>query len=384
MYKIFHNTKDDHEVETDLSDLIVKFDAKKILILTGQNSFSESKAENFLISELKDKYTKSNFYSDFENNPKIEDLNHAIQKLSSKEIELIIACGGGSVIDFAKLLKVYLYDASSILDFPGKYKNPSKSQISMIAIPTTAGTGSEATHFSVLYDNKKKYSIASDHMLPDYSVLNSSICLNASLKIKSSCVIDAFSQAIESFWSVGANLESIKFAKQAIHLINKHIDNFHINHKDENVMSDILLGAHYSGKAINISKTTAPHALSYSITSFFGIPHGHAVGMTLGEFFIINEQLASMNAVNCRDLSSHMLQMEALRELLGWGDCISCNDKWKSIMKNLGLNMQVKLNDGQKKVIDRLVDSVNTERLSNNPVSITKENIIKLYLNIIS
>ena len=81
-------------------------------------------------------------------------------------------------------------------------------------------------------------------MLPDYSILNSSICLNASLKIKSSCVIDAFSQAIESFWSVGANLESIKFAKKAIHLINKHIDNFHINHKDEK-LSDILLGAHF-------------------------------------------------------------------------------------------------------------------------------------------
>ena len=139
MYKIFHNTKDDHEVETDLSDLTVKFDAKKILILTGQNSFSESEAENFLITELKDKYKKANFYSDFENNPKIEDLTQAIQKLRSKDIELIIACGGKSVIDFAKLLKVYLYDASSILDFPGKYKNPSKSQISMIAIPTTAG-----------------------------------------------------------------------------------------------------------------------------------------------------------------------------------------------------------------------------------------------------
>ena len=61
MYKIFHNTKDDHEVETDLSDLTVKFDAKKILILTGQNSFSESEAENFLITELKDKYKKANF-----------------------------------------------------------------------------------------------------------------------------------------------------------------------------------------------------------------------------------------------------------------------------------------------------------------------------------
>ena len=106
--------------------------------------------------------------------------------------------------------------------------------------------------------------------------------------------------------------------------------------------------------------------------------------MTLGEFFIINEQLAPMNAVNCRDLSSHMLQMKSLRELLGWGDCISCNDKWKSIMKNLGLNMQIKLNDGQERVIDKLADSVNTERLSNNPVSITRENIIKLYLNIIS
>ena len=67
---------------------------------------------------------------------------------------------------------------------------------------------------------------------------------------------------------MGANLESIKFAKKAIHLINKHIDNFHINHKDENVMSDILLGAHYSGKAINISKTTAPHALFTPLLHF--------------------------------------------------------------------------------------------------------------------
>ena len=383
MYKIFSQAKVDQRIDHDFLKIIKNFAPDNILVLTGKNSFKNSESRNFLISEFQEYYEKVYFYSDFENNPNIQDLNRALKKLGSKNFKLIVACGGGSVIDFAKLLKVYLYKEKSISNFPDEFENPTESEISLIAIPTTAGTGSEATHFSVLYDKNIKYSIASKSMTPEYSILNPSLCVGANFKVKSSCIIDAFSQAIESYWSVNANRTSIEFAKKSIILINKHIDNFRHVHNDENVIRDILLGAHYSGKAINESKTTAAHALSYSITSLFDIPHGHAVGMSLGEFFIINELSASVNSINCNDLSSHLKRMKSLRKLLGWGDPDSCNTKWKSIMKNLDLNIQIKVEENYKNTIKKLVNSVNIERLNNNPVSLSKENIADLYKNIL-
>ena len=378
MYRVLSNKKN---IKKDVSfpAFLRNFNPNHILVLTGKSSYKTSGAKEFLINELRDNYKRVHFYSDFENNPKIQDLNEAIEKLSSKDIKLIIACGGGSVIDFAKLLKIYLNKASFIKDFPNKYKIPEESNIMLVAIPTTAGTGSEATHFSVLYNNNVKHSIASHEMLPDYSVLNSSICLNADIRIKSSCIIDAFSQAIESYWSVNANDASIEFAKKSINLINKHIDHFNKNHDDKNVLSDVLYGAYYAGKAINISKTTGPHALSYSLTSLFNIPHGNAVGMTFGDFFLLNELSINKESMNCNSLDRHLAKMQELRELLGWGDPISCKERWDHLMKKLGLVMKIELNGNKKNTINKLVKMVNLERLNNNPMTLSEKNITQLY-----
>ena len=382
MYKIFSNSNGKEQAFNSLNEIVSDLGSKKILVLTGKSSFKRSKSKEFLMGELSNYKDKLHFYSDFRNNPNIEDLNKAIKKLESIKFDLIIACGGGSVIDFSKLLKIYLSNSESIKDFPAKFCIPDKSKISLIAIPTTAGTGSEVTHFSVLYKDSIKYSIASHAMVPEYSILNPLICQNASFKIKASCIVDAFSQAIESYWSVHANQESSEFASKAIKLINKNIHNYSSIHQNLDVISEIQLGAYYSGKAINISKTTAPHALSYSLTSHFDIPHGQAVGMTLGQFFLINEVGIDRKNVNTKNISMHSAKMESLRKLLGWGDPFSCLERWKKIMKELELEMQIQKETNEDKLIKDLVDTVNLERLKNNPIKVSEKDVAHLYKNI--
>ena len=378
MYKIIPKDSKKTNQFKDLIELISFIGSKKILILTGKKSFKKSASEKFIRGQLSFYSGEHTYYSDFQANPKLEDLNKAIEVLKPFEFDLIIACGGGSVIDFAKLLKIYVNKKELIENFPENYSVPNKTNVSLIAIPTTAGTGSEATHFAVLYKDNIKYSVASDAMLPEYSILNSSICVNAAFKIKASCIIDAFSQAIESYWSVNATEKSREYASQAIMIINRNILSYRQNHSKVEVTEEILRAAHLSGKAINISKTTAPHALSYSLTSIFKIPHGHAVGMMLGEFFVINELETEGKKLNCTNPKKHLSNMRNLRKMLGWGDPINCRDNWQKIMKYLGLDIQVKFKN-KNKAIKELSSSVNAERLSNNPIALSDMELIEIY-----
>jgi alcohol dehydrogenase class IV len=128
----------------------------------------------------------------------------------------------------------------------------------------------------------------------------------------------------------------------------------------------MLLAAHNGGKAINISRTTAPHALSYMITSEFDVPHGHAVALTLGKFFEINEIQAKKQGK--KELIS---LMQELYRLLGVSSASEAEKKWYKLMKECGLEFSLtKLGISEKQHIDLIVDSVNLQRLANHPLTL--------------
>ena len=149
-------------------------------------------------------------------------------------------------------------------------------------MPTTAGSGAETTSNAVIYINKLKYSVESQLLLPDYFLINQLIFKNPT-KLKSSSGFDAMSQAIESLLSLKSNSKSVIYAKKSLILTNKKLFKFCKKPTFLN-SNNMLLAANLSGKAINISKTTAPHAVSYPFTSIYGINHGHAVSLTLEKF----------------------------------------------------------------------------------------------------
>ncbi|MEZ4822960.1 MAG: iron-containing alcohol dehydrogenase [Ignavibacteria bacterium] len=125
----------------------------------------------------------------------------------------------------------------------------------LIAVPTTSGAGSEATHFAVVYSGDKKYSLAHEYILPDYSVIDPQLTFSLPKEITATSGIDAFSQAMESYWNVNANEESRKYSRGAIQLIFDSLSKA-VNEGDEESRINMSRAAHLAGKAINITKTT--------------------------------------------------------------------------------------------------------------------------------
>lgn len=227
-----------------------------------------------------------------------------------------------------------------------------------IAAPTTAGSGSEATAFAVVYKGKKKFSLVHLSLLPEIVILDP--VLTYSLPAYQTAVtgMDAFAQAIESYWSRDATTESKEYAAKAITLCNKHLLNVVKNGNDETGRREMLEAANFAGKAINITRTTGPHALSYFLTANYNVPHGQAVALFLPLFFIYNSPGS--------DLCS----------LIGAIEYTEASQLVEQLMKEAGLATTLaELGIRYENVSEALLDEVNEERFANNPVAFDREKL---------
>ena len=214
----------------------------------------------WIIDEIR-KLGEVSLFSEFKPNPLYEDVVNGRRMFISNKCDGLISIGGGSAIDTAKAMKLFL----SINDVDNFLKEkPNYINLKHIAIPTTAGTGSESTRYSVIYYNDEKQSLTNDMIYPDVVILEPKLIESLPLYQKKSTVFDALCQGIESIWSIKATRESKKYASEAIKLILSNIDAYLSENKD--VIPTIQKAANLSGKAINISETTAAHAMSYKIT----------------------------------------------------------------------------------------------------------------------
>jgi alcohol dehydrogenase class IV len=348
----------------------------KIFLVTGKNSFTASGADKRLSPFFTGKDVCH--FSDFSVNPKLESARNGADLLRQHQSEIIIAVGGGSVIDMAKLINSFAATKLSPEKLIKQQDAFSDKLLPLIAIPTTAGSGSESTHFAVVYYNGEKNSLANIKLKPDYVILDPDFLKSSSKNLISCSGFDAFSQAVESFWSVNSTSKSLKYALKAMKLIKLNISPAV---KDDNfkAKSMLLLAAHLAGKAINISKTTAPHALSYTLTTEFNIPHGHAVALFLGKFLKYNFELNSTSKINDPRGVTHIENIK--KELCEIFECKTpeqCMDNWYRLMRETGLTSSFKalgINSGELKYI---VDHLNIGRMKNNPISFNKEELIKI------
>jgi alcohol dehydrogenase class IV len=195
--------------------------------------------------------------------------------------------------------------------------------------------------------------------------------------------LDALSQAVESYWAVGSTEKSKKYSTEAIEIILPSIVKA-VRDKDKLAMDAMAIGANLAGKAINISKTTASHAISYSIAAYLGIAHGHAVALTLGKFFIINSQGKGNLIVDKRGLTYVEKTMKELFGLFGCSGPMECCDKWYKLLKDIGLTTD--LNElgvvCHSSNIKQITNNINLERLNNNPVKVSDDMLNKLLVHV--
>lgn len=356
----------------NLKEVVDRISPNSIFLVTGKKSYELCGAKA-KIEELLSAYHCIRF-SDFEENPKLEDVHRGIEIMKSNSCDLIIAIGGGSVIDMAKLIKSLtgLDDCADAI----KRSIVAANDIKLIAIPTTSGTGSEATHFAVVYIDKIKYSLTHKSILPEIIFIDAQFTYSLPKYLTAITGLDAFSQAIESLWSVNSTPESVLDSKKAIEIIWNNLEKAV---RGENKAKDeISLASYLAGKAINISKTTAPHAISYSFTSYNNLAHGHAVALTLPFFIEYNYNLTFDDCNDKRGVTYVKNIFKDLFDILNVSNEKEARFKVEEFIKNLGVEIDLEKLNMSSEDVDFALKHINFERLSNNPRAVPNDIKISL------
>ena len=250
--------------------------------------------------------------------------------------------------------------------------------VPLVAVPTTSGSGSEATHFAVVYIERKKYSVAHRSLRPSVAIVDPLLTYGLSPRLTAIAGMDALCQAIESLWSVGSCAESESWASEAVTLIMAILEVAVLKPTPASRES-MSRAAHLAGKAIDITKTTAPHALSYALTTEYGIPHGHAVALTLGSLLEFNFNVSDENSNDSRGASHVREVLKTICSLMGARDCAESRESIGRLMDSIGLETHLgPLGITTPLMCATLAARVNPERLANNPRLATREQLSEL------
>lgn len=352
-----------------IADYLDAISASNILLVTGNSMYRASGAEQALEPVLRKR--KVTHLTCFHANPRVEDVTQLLDQIDNKKsYQAIIAVGGGSVIDVAKLLKAFWGNPLNLVEHLGceDDKELHPADLKFIAAPSTAGSGSEATRFAVVYKNKKKYSVEHDELLPNFSVLIPSLLASVPQHVAASSGMDALCQGIESYWSIHSTDESRKFAAEAITLAWNWIEKA-VNERCADALNHMAKASYLAGCAINITKTTAPHAVSYPMTSYFGITHGHAVGLLTARFLIFNEGVTEEDCLESRGPEWVKQRLREINIKLGVNTGDQASDALRKKLVSLGLEtnfcqLGIKTQDDIELIIRNGFDQ---ERVKNNP-----------------
>lgn len=353
-------------------------------ILNGEGGLEEALREvgpcrymlvcdaSFQYLPLKDALKPTVTFNELTSNPLYEQVCAGVKLFNENQCEAIVAVGGGSTIDVAKCIKLYCKMNPQENYLQQEYKD---SGIPLIAVPTTAGTGSESTRYAVIYFEGKKQSVTHESIIPTYAVLEPSLLKSLPLYQKKCTMLDAMCQCIESLWSVNSTDESQLYAKIGLQMIMDHWHGYIEDNSGEDAQY-IMMAANSGGRAINISQTTAPHAMSYKLTSMYGLPHGHAVALCLPEIWMYMME----HPEKCIDPRGK----DHLEFIFEWlGQIMQCDSAYKGLMMFRAIMFSLGMSQPQTKdreaELDILTRSVNPERLRNNPVKLDEEMIHTIF-----
>ena len=344
---------------------------KKIFVLCGKKSFVNSGAENLLKNisnkEIKLFYKKSEI-------PILEELIEIIKDIKNFKPDLFLAIGGGAVIDYAKIANV-VDIRPDLAELIVNYTYPFKKKYTKLAvIPTTAGSGAEVTSNAVIYVDGIKHSFESELLIPDNFFLVPEFLISAPNKIKASSGFDAIAQALESLVSRKSNDKSVEYASKSLRVSVNSFISF-INDPNMKNATEMSIASNLAGKAISISKTTAPHASSYPFTSLFNISHGHAVSLFFEKFFKFNYENIDKSETSF-DLNE---RFNLIFKLFDVPDINSFNSKISLIKKQAKLEDDLtKFNIDIIKSSEDVLKGINLIRLGNNPVKIDGKDIFNI------
>jgi len=222
-------------------------------------------------------------FNDITDEPTDEMISKGVDVYKKSGSDFIIAIGGGSPLDSGKAIAAMTVLEGDISEYMGKEINGSFPP--MVMIPTTAGTGSECTKFSIITDLKKdiKMLLKGDSLLPNLAIIDPLLTVSSPEKITASTGIDALTHAVEAFTSRKANSQTDIYAKSAIQRIFTYLPNAYENGEDLKAREEMALAAFEAGVCINNASVTLVHGMSRPVGALFHVPHGVSNGMIIYE-----------------------------------------------------------------------------------------------------
>ena len=309
-------------------------------------------------------------FTDFQPNPAYESVVKGVQVFRQNACDCVIAVGGGSAMDVAKCIKMFA-TMNDEKDYVEQTIVP--NDIKLLAVPTTAGTGSEATRYAVIYYKGEKYSVTDNSCIPSTVLLDASVLKFLPEYQRKATMLDAFCHAVESYWSVNSTNESKAYSGEAIQLLLANKDLYLAN--DDKGNENMLMASNLAGKAINITQTTAGHAMCYKLTTLYGIAHGHAAALCVARlwpYMILNCE----NCIDSRGIEYLRTMFDELAKTMGCEKAQEAAELFRSILSDLHLEVPIRRSDEDYEI---LKNSVNPVRLKNNPVKLDENVINDLY-----
>lgn len=319
--------------------------SSNILLITTKG-FKDRGLISILLSTLDGKNV--HIMEDVKPNPSIDFVNSLIKKYFDYQFDCIIAIGGGSVLDVGKIMRVSLGGSkpyvlnSSDTNFSTLTKN--SKIISLIAVPTTSGSGAEVTPFSTIWDavGQKKYSWYSENLNPDIALLAPEL-VRSLPKIQTIYTgLDCISHALESIWNRNVTDKSRKFAIESLKITSKYFLRTIEDLTNINYRKKMQLASTMAGLAIGTTKTAIAHSISYPLTAKLGIPHGLAASFTLEKILQDHQSKFSQNEV----------EFELYSEIM-------------CILRKLNLKMEINKYASNQQILELSIEMQNKERFQN-------------------
>ena len=356
----------------NLQKILIENNFKNVFYITGNSPLEQGNIDK--VQYIIEKECKFFHFNDIVPTPTIKGIKKALNLFRKGNYDLIIAMGGGSVLDIGKSVSIFSTNEGKIEDYLLKKTTIKRNGIPLVLIPTTTGTGSEATHFTVIFIEKTKYSLTDPNYIhANYVIVDPELTYSLPKRVTAYTGMDALSQGIESYWNINSTDKSKEYAKKAIELVMNNILEA-VHNPNEESRYNMALAANYAGKAINITKTTACHAISYPITSYFNVPHGHAVALTIPSMIVFNSKVNENDVLDMRGVVYVKKTMEELLTIIGASNFIEAKEKIRNLIKDIGLETNLgKLGIKTQDDIEIIIkNGFNPDRVKNNPRLLTE------------
>jgi alcohol dehydrogenase class IV len=367
----------------ELTSQILQY-GSKIILVTGKKSFLGSANSEKLLDDFKQRGIGYHILS-VQGEPSPEVVDNAVKQFSSEKIDLIVGIGGGSVIDTGKALSAMMYRPESVSEFlegVGTNDHPG-TKLPFIAIPTTSGTGSEATKNAVISNvgkNGFKKSLRHDNFVPDLALVDPELTLNCPQNITAASGMDCFTQLTEAFLSEKSNEFTDAFAIAGLKQIKTSLIRCYIDGGDIEARSGMSFAALSSGICLANAGLGVVHGFASSIGGMFDIPHG----------LICGTLMASANQINIRELRKNGTNPVGLKKYKILGELFLDNKRKTKdyyidgfIQYLHKLTDELNLTDFKKYGMkEKDLESIcRITEIKNNPVKLTEEDLAEILLN---